>query len=417
MYRIEVAPGEESVFRTIEELAVAIRNGVVTPRARIYHHASEKWLPIGLHPHYKKALEMPVSKTAHPSGKSPTPAPTARPSPPPTPRAAPIVEPPGEAKPPRPVPPPVQSPIVAMQQEVLRDLPVVAIPEPVAAIPRPEPLPWSPPAPRVAAAPPPRPIAPPRPTVSTAPTFAEPAPERHAAPAMEPRHAVSAIERRHQAPALESHQGEIAPEPHHAPLEDAAPARPTARRSQRMSGRPMLLVGVAAALVIGTHLALTATPSPGRAGSTVPSEATEPGEPQAVEQQLGAQQPVQQPPASRQPAPRQPASRLPAVEQPVQPPHAAHEPERSPMVPGPAFAGSAPVRSGSHPVNPPSPTTASAALAPPAGVDPAAPDIAPPPAALDLALPSLPDSTVPSARVGDTLAMQKILRALNGAKP
>jgi hypothetical protein len=239
---------------------------------------------------------------------------------------------------------------------------------------------------------------------------------------MEPRHAASAIERRHQAPALESHQGEIALEPHHAPLEDAAPARPTARRSQRMSGRPMLLVGVAAALVIGTHLALTATPSPDRAESTVPSEATEPVEPQAVEQQLGAQQPVQQPPASRQPAPRQPAprqpaSRQPALEQRVQPPHAAHEPERSPMVPGPAFAGSAPVRSGSHRVNPPSPTTASAALAPPASVDPAAPDIAPPPAALDLALPSLPDSTVPSARVGDTLAMQKILRALNGAKP
>ena len=34
MYRIEVAPGEETVFRSMEELAVAIRNGVVTPRAR-----------------------------------------------------------------------------------------------------------------------------------------------------------------------------------------------------------------------------------------------------------------------------------------------------------------------------------------------------------------------------------------------
>ena len=53
MYRIEVAPGEETVFRTIEELAIGIRNGVITHRSRIYHAASQKWLPIGLHPHYK----------------------------------------------------------------------------------------------------------------------------------------------------------------------------------------------------------------------------------------------------------------------------------------------------------------------------------------------------------------------------
>ena len=60
MYRIEVAPGEETVFRTMEELAVGIRNGLITPRARIYHNASQKWLPIGLHPHYKKAMELPT---------------------------------------------------------------------------------------------------------------------------------------------------------------------------------------------------------------------------------------------------------------------------------------------------------------------------------------------------------------------
>ena len=58
MYRIELAPGEVAVFRTIEELAVGVRNGVITPRARIYHAASEKWLPIEFHPHYKQALEI-----------------------------------------------------------------------------------------------------------------------------------------------------------------------------------------------------------------------------------------------------------------------------------------------------------------------------------------------------------------------
>ena len=78
MYRIEVKPGEEAVFRTIEELATGIRNGFVTPRARIYHAASQKWLPIEFHPHYKKALE--GSFTPTPTGPQPAlsemPAPT-----------------------------------------------------------------------------------------------------------------------------------------------------------------------------------------------------------------------------------------------------------------------------------------------------------------------------------------------------
>ncbi|HYF38591.1 MAG TPA: hypothetical protein VD930_02800 [Gemmatimonadales bacterium] len=64
MYRIELSPGEETVFRSIEELAVAIKRGVVTPRARIYHSASSKWLPIQFHPHYKAALSMPLTQSA-----------------------------------------------------------------------------------------------------------------------------------------------------------------------------------------------------------------------------------------------------------------------------------------------------------------------------------------------------------------
>jgi hypothetical protein len=62
MYRIELSPGEETVFRSIEELAVAIRRGVVTSRARIYHNASGKWLPIQFHPHYKVAVSMPLTQ-------------------------------------------------------------------------------------------------------------------------------------------------------------------------------------------------------------------------------------------------------------------------------------------------------------------------------------------------------------------
>ncbi|MEP7227846.1 MAG: hypothetical protein ABI785_10830, partial [Gemmatimonadales bacterium] len=62
MYRIELSPGEETAFRTIEELAVAIRRNVVTSKARIYHNATSKWLPIQFHPHYKLAVSMPLTQ-------------------------------------------------------------------------------------------------------------------------------------------------------------------------------------------------------------------------------------------------------------------------------------------------------------------------------------------------------------------
>jgi hypothetical protein len=62
MYRIELSPGEETAFRTIDELAVAIRRGVVTSKARIWHNASSKWLPIQFHPHYRQAAEMPLTQ-------------------------------------------------------------------------------------------------------------------------------------------------------------------------------------------------------------------------------------------------------------------------------------------------------------------------------------------------------------------
>jgi hypothetical protein len=58
MYRIELTPGEVTVFRTIEELATGVRNGLITSKARIYHSASDKWLPIEFHPHYKQALDL-----------------------------------------------------------------------------------------------------------------------------------------------------------------------------------------------------------------------------------------------------------------------------------------------------------------------------------------------------------------------
>jgi hypothetical protein len=110
MYRIELKPGEESVFRTIEELAIGIRNGLITSRARIYHNASQKWLPIEFHPHYKKALEMPAATSverpavgvASPRGSAHAPAPAR------VPVAAPAL-----APAPAPMPLPVPVPVAA----------------------------------------------------------------------------------------------------------------------------------------------------------------------------------------------------------------------------------------------------------------------------------------------------------------
>jgi hypothetical protein len=56
MYRIELAPGEEALFKSIDEMAAGIANGVIQPTARIWHQTSAKWLPIEFHPHYKIAL-------------------------------------------------------------------------------------------------------------------------------------------------------------------------------------------------------------------------------------------------------------------------------------------------------------------------------------------------------------------------
>jgi hypothetical protein len=396
MYRIEVASGEETVFRTIEELAVGIRNGLVTPRCRIYHNASQKWLPIGLHPHYKKAMELPAA-SAHPS--APTPVPSTprikpreavpafepKPAPEPKPTAAPA---------PR-VPTPTVSAVVAMQQEVLRDLPVVEIPEPLPWARRPAPADSVAPAPEPAPAPV-MPIAQavqaqPSATVTYRP-LVEPGPEPEPVqpepvqPEPVTAEPVTAEPVASEPVASEPAMQEPAPLAKAEPLEEMH-ARPTARRSRRGGGRPLLLVGVAAALVIGAHLALTAAPS--SAEPEVPAEE----------------------PAARvaPPRPEKPVT-------PAEPPaRVTSAPARVRMTPGPAFAGSVPASPGADTTTARKAPTASVA---PAASEPAAsaPSIAPAPVELELALPDLGTDSIAPTRTGDSMAMKKILRALNGAK-
>jgi hypothetical protein len=53
MYLVELKPGKEELYRSSDDLAIAIRNGDVDARSRIYHRVTAKWISITLHPQYK----------------------------------------------------------------------------------------------------------------------------------------------------------------------------------------------------------------------------------------------------------------------------------------------------------------------------------------------------------------------------
>jgi len=53
MYLVELRPGKEELYRSSDELALAIRNGDVDARSRVYHRATAKWISITLHPQYR----------------------------------------------------------------------------------------------------------------------------------------------------------------------------------------------------------------------------------------------------------------------------------------------------------------------------------------------------------------------------
>jgi hypothetical protein len=62
MYLVELRPGKEELYRSSDELALAIRNGDVDSRSRIYHRATAKWISITLHPQYKAIVSAPKEK-------------------------------------------------------------------------------------------------------------------------------------------------------------------------------------------------------------------------------------------------------------------------------------------------------------------------------------------------------------------
>lgn len=66
MYRIQLASGAEAVYRSLEELAVSVQNGIVSPDALVYHSKTGSWLPIEAHPHYHVARELVLPERMRP---------------------------------------------------------------------------------------------------------------------------------------------------------------------------------------------------------------------------------------------------------------------------------------------------------------------------------------------------------------
>ena len=66
MYRIQLASGAEAIYRSLEELAVSVQNGIVGPDALVYHRKTRSWLPIEAHPHYHVARELVLPEPMRP---------------------------------------------------------------------------------------------------------------------------------------------------------------------------------------------------------------------------------------------------------------------------------------------------------------------------------------------------------------
>jgi hypothetical protein len=69
MYLVELEPGREELYQSVEALASAIRRGDIGPEARIYHRASSTWLSITVHPAYKKLAARQAEATPPPPAR------------------------------------------------------------------------------------------------------------------------------------------------------------------------------------------------------------------------------------------------------------------------------------------------------------------------------------------------------------
>ena len=378
MYRIEIKPGEENVFRTIEELATAIRNGLVTPRARIFHNASQKWLPIEFHPHYKKALQLPKTN----SGENPavvvssTQATAQQP--------ARVNEP---AKPREPV-----KPIESARSTEVPKAPEVSKPHQPVTKTRELEIVYTPPPMRVAPAPAPvleevrvtkaAPVTPP----PVAPPPAAPAPVAAAPVAPQPAPTPKVTTQERYSPVIELPPIDY---PETTAVESLIPVA-SASKARGSAGRrhPLLLGTAAAVLIAGAYVAISgAMPAHEAAADAGPTADVVQAAPETVHQLAVA------------PLARSDSSIMRGVV-------TAAVPSSGPTFGGAPPAAPAPKRQivSSIGATPPAPAPKDSVEA-----------IEPPPVDVDLSVPSVPsgDSLAPVART-DSNAMGRILRAVSG---
>jgi hypothetical protein len=70
MFLVEPASGRRCHFSSARALGAAIRRGELGPEARIFHQTTSRWLPITVHPEYRKAeLEWEESSARKFSGR------------------------------------------------------------------------------------------------------------------------------------------------------------------------------------------------------------------------------------------------------------------------------------------------------------------------------------------------------------
>jgi hypothetical protein len=54
MFLVELEPGREALYESVDALASAIRRGDVGPNSRIFHRASSSWVSITVHPEFRR---------------------------------------------------------------------------------------------------------------------------------------------------------------------------------------------------------------------------------------------------------------------------------------------------------------------------------------------------------------------------
>ena len=55
LFLVEPESGQRCRYSSARELGVAIRRGELGPQAKIFHQKSSQWLPISVHPEYRRA--------------------------------------------------------------------------------------------------------------------------------------------------------------------------------------------------------------------------------------------------------------------------------------------------------------------------------------------------------------------------